>query len=150
VEKGHGHGESGLLGRFFTWFNRMFARNTLRYESAVSGILKRSGRFIVIYLVIVMVLGLLFMRMPTSFLPEEDQGIMFSQITLPAGATQERTIEVLKKVEQHFLENEKDTVKAIFTVAGFSFGGSGQNMGIGFVNLRDWSERSEPGMDVRS
>jgi multidrug efflux pump len=150
VQKGHGHGESGFLGRFFTWFNRMFDRNTQRYEATVSGILKRSTRFLIIYIAIVVVLGVLFVRMPTSFLPEEDQGILFNQIMLPAGATQERTIEVLKKVEHHFLVDEKDTVKAIFTVAGFSFGGSGQNMGIGFINLKDWEERSKPGMDVKS
>ncbi|MDO9600171.1 MAG: efflux RND transporter permease subunit [Azoarcus sp.] len=150
VEKGHEHGEGGLFGRFFHWFNGMFARNTQRYESAVGGILNRSLRFIAIFVAIVVVLGLLFVRMPTSFLPEEDQGVMFNQVMLPAGATQERTLEVLRKVEQHFLENEKDTVRAIFTVAGFSFGGSGQNMGIGFVNLKHWDERKGPGMDVKS
>ncbi|MHB9086476.1 MAG: efflux RND transporter permease subunit, partial [Thiobacillus sp.] len=150
VEKGHGHGEGRFLGGFFSWFNRMFARNTQRYESAVGGILKRSVRYLAIYLAIIAVLVLLFARMPTSFLPEEDQGIMFNQVMLPAGATQERTLEVLKKVERHYLENEKDTVRAVFTVAGFSFGGSGQNMGIGFVNLKHWDERHAPGMDVKS
>ncbi|AWI76168.1 hydrophobe/amphiphile efflux-1 family RND transporter [Parazoarcus communis] len=150
VEKGHDIGEGGMFSGFFGWFNRMFDRNTRRYESAVGGILNRSLRFIAIYLAIVVVLGLLFVRMPTSFLPEEDQGVMFNQVMLPAGATQERTIEVLEKVEKHFLENEKDTVKALFTVAGFSFGGSGQNMGIGFVNLKSWDERQGPGMDVKS
>jgi len=150
VQKGHGHGEGRFLGGFFGWFNRMFARNTQRYESAVGGILKRSVRYLAIYLAIVAVLGLLFARMPTSFLPEEDQGIMFNQVMLPAGATQERTLEVLKKVERHYLENEKDAVRAVFTVAGFSFGGSGQNMGIGFVNLKHWDERRAPGMDVKS
>ena len=150
VEKGHGHGEGRFLGGFFGWFNRMFARNTQRYERAVGSILKRSMRYLAIYLAIVVVLGLLFVRMPTSFLPEEDQGVMFNQVMLPAGATQERTLEVLKKVERHFLENEKDAVRAVFTVAGFSFGGSGQNMGIGFVNLKHWDERTEPGMDVKS
>jgi multidrug efflux pump len=150
VEKGHGHGEGRFLGGFFSWFNRMFARNTQRYESAVGGILKRSVRYLAIYLAIIAVLVLLFARMPTSFLPEEDQGIMFNQVMLPAGATQERTLEVLKKVERHYLENEKDTVRAVFTVAGFSFGGSGQNMGIGFVNLKHWDERHAAGMDVKS
>ncbi|MDP1927057.1 MAG: efflux RND transporter permease subunit [Thiobacillus sp.] len=150
IEKGHGHGEGRVLGGFFSWFNRMFARNTQRYESAVGGILKRSARYLAIYLAIVAVLGLLFVRMPTSFLPEEDQGIMFNQVMLPAGATQERTLEVLKKVERHFLVDEKDTVRAVFTVAGFSFGGGGQNMGIGFVNLKHWDERKGPGMDVKS
>ncbi len=150
IRQGHEHGEGGWFAGFFHWFNGMFARNTRRYESAVGGILKRSARFLAIYLAIVVVLGLLFVRMPTSFLPEEDQGIMFNQIMLPAGATQERTLAVLKKVERHYLENEKDTVRAVFTVAGFSFGGSGQNMGIGFVNLKHWDERKAPGMDVKS
>ncbi|MBN8442458.1 MAG: efflux RND transporter permease subunit [Thauera sp.] len=150
VEKGHEHGEGGLFSGFFHWFNLKFARGTQRYESGVGGILQRGKRFLAIYLAIVVVLGLLFVRMPTSFLPEEDQGVMFNQIMLPAGATQERTVEVLKKVEKHFLENEKDTVRAVFTVAGFSFGGSGQNMGIGFVNLKHWDERKGPGMDVKA
>ncbi|MFT3760475.1 efflux RND transporter permease subunit [Thauera sp.] len=150
VEKGHEHGEGGLFGRFFHWFNDKFQRSTQRYEGAVGGMLKRSVRFMAIYVAIVAVLGLLFMRMPTSFLPEEDQGIMFNQVMLPAGATQERTLEVLEKVEQHFLQNEKDAVAAIFTVAGFSFGGSGQNMGIGFVNMRPWDERRASGLDVQS
>ena len=149
VHKGHEPGEGGLFGRFFHWFNTKFSNGTRRYESAVGVILRRSGRFAVIYLVIVAVLALLMMRMPSSYLPDEDQGVMFNQVMLPAGATQERTLEVLKKVEQHFLENERDTVRSIFTVAGFSFGGSGQHMGIGFVNLRDWSERRGPGMKVQ-
>jgi len=150
VEKGHDASEGGWFAGFFRWFNGMFARNTTRYESSVGGILSRRKRFMAIYFAIIVVLGLLFMRMPTSFLPEEDQGVMFNQVMLPAGATQERTLEVLKKVEQHYLENEKDTVRAVFTVAGFSFGGSGQNMGIGFVNLKHWDERKGPGMDVKS
>ncbi len=150
VEKGHEHGEGGWFSGFFHWFNGMFARNTRRYESTVDRILHRSLRFLAIYLAIIAVLALLFLRLPTSFLPEEDQGVMFSQVTLPAGATQDRTLAVLKKVEDHFLENEKDTVRSIFTVAGFSFGGSGQNMGIAFINLQDWDERHEPGMDVKS
>ncbi|MER2516616.1 efflux RND transporter permease subunit [Candidatus Accumulibacter phosphatis] len=150
VAKGHGHGEGGWFSGFFGWFNGMFERNTGRYESAVGRILQRSGRYLVIYALIVVVLGFLFMRMPTSFLPEEDQGVMFTQVMLPAGATQERTIEVLKKVERHFLDDEKDTAASIFTVAGFSFGGRGQNMGIGFINMRNWSERQGPGMSVKA
>ena len=150
VAKGHEHGEGSPFGRFFHWFNLKFHNGTQRYERTVGGMLRRSVRFMAIYLAIVVVLGVLFVRMPTSFLPEEDQGVMFNQVMLPAGATQERTLEVLKKVEKHFLENEKDTVRALFTVAGFSFGGSGQNMGIGFVNLKPWDERQAPGMDVKS
>ena len=142
---GHDHGGGN---RFTRWFNSMFDRNTRRYESVVGRILQRSGRFLLIYVVIVAVLALLFTRMPTSFLPEEDQGVMFTQVMLPAGATQERTLDVLKKVEHHYLVDEKDAVKSIFTVAGFSFAGSGQNMAIGFVHLRDWDERKAPGMHV--
>ena len=150
VEKGHGHGEGGWFAGFFGWFNRMFARNTRRYESAVGKILNRSARFLAIYVAIIGVLALLFFRMPTAFLPEEDQGVMFSLIMLPPGATQERTVEVLKKVEHQFLENEKDSVRSVFTAAGFSFAGQGQNMGLGFVGMKDWGERTEPGQDVKS
>mgnify|MGYP001765033024 FL=1 len=150
VEKGHGHGEGGWLSGFFGWFNRMFARNTQRYESAVGKILQRSLRFLAIYAAIIGVLVLLFARLPTAFLPEEDQGVMFTQVMLPAGATQERTVGVLKKVEHHFLENEKDNVRSIFTIAGFSFGGTGQNMGLGFVGMKHWDERQGPGQDVKS
>jgi len=150
VEKGQAHSSNSILGKFFSCFNHMFERSSKRYQTTVGRILQRSSRFVIIYLLIVVVLGVLFARMPTSFLPEEDQGIIFNQIMLPAGATQERTIAVLGKVEQHFLQNEKDTVKAVFTVAGFSFGGNGQNMAIGFINFKDWSERTKPGMDVKS
>ncbi|MDP2111177.1 MAG: efflux RND transporter permease subunit [Thiobacillus sp.] len=150
VEKGHGHGEGGWFSGFFGWFNRMFARNAQRYESAVGKILNRSLRFLAIYLAIIGVLVLLFARMPTAFLPEEDQGVMFTQVILPAGATQERTVEVLKKVEHQYLENEKGNVRSVFTAAGFSFAGQGQNMGLGFVNLEPWDQRGEPGQDVKS
>ncbi len=150
VEQGHGHGEHGWFSGFFGWFNRMFARNTRRYESAVDKLLRRGLRFLAVYLAIIGVLALLFARLPTSFLPDEDQGVMFSQVILPAGATQERTVEVLKKIERHFLEDEKDNVESIFAAAGFSFAGSGQNMGIAFVNMKDWSQRVAPGSDVQS
>jgi len=150
VEKGHEHGEGSLFGGFFHWFNQSFERATQGYESTVGRMLKRTIRFLLVFGAIVGVLAFLFLRLPTSFLPEEDQGIMFNQVVLPAGATQERTLEVLRKVEKHFLEDEKDTVKALFTVAGFSFSGRGQNMGIGFVNLKPWDERTAPGQDVKS
>ena len=149
VAKGHSIAEGGLFSGFFRGFNRLFDKGTRGYESSVSYMLRRSVRVMLIYLVILGVLAFLFMRMPTAFLPEEDQGVMFNQVMLPAGATQERTLAVLEKVERHFLENERDTVRSVFTVAGFSFGGAGQNVGIGFVNLRDWSEREAPGMGVR-
>ncbi len=146
VEKGHARSERG----FFGWFNRMFAHNAKRYESAVGGILARSLRFLAIYAAILGVLALLFLRMPTAFLPEEDQGVMFTQIILPGGATQERTVEVVKKIEKHYLEGEKGNVRSIFAAAGFSFAGQGQNMGIGFVNMEPWDQRQAPGTDVKS
>ncbi len=146
VEMGHARRERG----FFGWFNRMFARNARRYESAVGKILARSLRFLAIYIAIIGVLALLFVRMPTAFLPDEDQGVMFTQIILPGGATQERTLEVVKKVERQYLEGEKGKVRSIFAAAGFSFAGQGQNMGIGFVNMEPWDQRHEAGADVKS
>ncbi|MDN5842931.1 MAG: efflux RND transporter permease subunit [Alcaligenaceae bacterium] len=128
-------------GRFFTWFNRTFDRGTLKYQSMVGRMIARSTRYLLIYLALVVVAALLFIRMPTSFLPDEDQGILFTQVLLPAGATQERTLASLDKVEAYFTENEKDNVESVFTVAGFSFAGAGQNAGLGFIRLKDWDER---------
>jgi len=144
VEKGHHASNTG----FFGWFNRNFDRGSKRYQGLVGSILKRGGRFMLIYLFIIAGLCVVFMRLPTSFLPEEDQGILFSQIQLPAGATQERTLKVLEQVDQHFMVQEKDTVASIFSVAGFSFGGSGQNAGIAFIKLKDWDQRH--GADMRA
>lgn len=137
IPKGGQHGTHG----FFGWFNRQFEALNARYQNVVSRWLLKSGRYMVVYLVLVGVMVAMFMRLPTSFLPDEDQGILFTQVMLPAGSTQEQTLSVLEKVERHFLQDEKDSVASIFTVAGFSFGGSGQNAGIGFVMLKDWSER---------
>ena len=106
--------------------------------------LQRSKRYMLIYgaLLLVMVLG--FMRLPSSFLPEEDQGRLMVSVQLPVGATRERTIEVLKQVEQYFLTEQKDSVDGLMTISGFSFSGTGQNMGMGFVKLKDWDERTSP------
>ena len=104
----------------------------------------RKWRYGLVYLLIVGGLAFLFVRLPTSFLPNEDQGIMFSMISLPDNASQERTVEVLEKVEKHFLEDEARNVDGLFTVAGFSFSGRGQNAGIAFINLKDWGERPDP------
>jgi multidrug efflux pump len=137
VGKGHARHTRG----FFGWFNRGFERSNRGYQGVVAAILARGGRFLLIYAALIAAVAFMFGRMPTAFLPDEDQGILLTQVQLPAGATQERTLEVLDKVQAHFLENEKDAVESIFTVAGFSFGGTGQNMGLGFVRLKDWSER---------
>ncbi|WP_047393948.1 MULTISPECIES: efflux RND transporter permease subunit [Chitinibacter] len=146
LPKGGQHGTHG----FFGWFNRQFEALNARYQNVVSRWLVKSGRYMVVYLVLVGVMVAMFMRLPTSFLPDEDQGILFTQVMLPAGSTQEQTVSVLEKVEKHFLVDEKDNVASIFTVAGFSFGGSGQNAGIGFVMLKDWSERHGPQQHVQA
>lgn len=144
LKKGHGHIETG----FFGWFNRGFDRLTNRYESSVAGIIKRGFRVMMIYVALVVVVGWIFMRMPTAFLPDEDQGILFTQAILPTNSTQESTLKVLEKVSDHFMAEEG--VRSVFSVAGFSFAGQGQNMGIAFVGLKDWSERTAPGADVQS
>ena len=137
VEKGHHATNKG----FFGWFNRSFDRSSEKYQGFVGSMITHRLRSMLMYLVLLVALVLVFMRLPTSFLPEEDQGILFTQIQLPTGATQERTLGVIKQVEKHFMTNEKANVASVFAVAGFSFGGNGQNTGIAFVRLKDWSER---------
>jgi multidrug efflux pump len=137
VEKGHKATSTG----FFGWFNRNFDKGTTKYQSAVGGLLKRGGRVMIVYLALAAVLVFVFMRLPTSFLPEEDQGILFSQVALPTGATQERTLKVIAQVENYFLGTEKESVASVFSVAGFSFSGNGQNSGMAFVRMKDWADR---------
>ncbi|MDD8060772.1 efflux RND transporter permease subunit [Shewanella metallivivens] len=146
IKKGHTHADTG----FFGWFNRKFDAMTSRYESSVGSILKRSFRVMLIYIGLVIAVGWIFLRMPTAFLPDEDQGILFTQAILPTNATQESTVNVLKEINDYYLTEEKDIVNSVFTVAGFSFAGSGQNMGLAFVGLKDWSTREAPGEDVQS
>ncbi|MBN9422520.1 MAG: multidrug efflux RND transporter permease [Candidatus Accumulibacter sp. 66-26] len=148
VGKGHTAGEGGLLGGFFAWFNRVFDRTNSTSQSLIQRMLRRSKRYLLIYGLIVVGMGALFMRLPTAFLPDEDQGFLMAQVTLPAGSTAERTLEVIEKIEHHFLEDQKEAVDSVFTVIGFSFGGSGQNNGIAFTNLKDWSERQRPDLKV--
>ncbi|PJK04865.1 hydrophobe/amphiphile efflux-1 family RND transporter [Lysobacteraceae bacterium NML91-0268] len=143
IQKGeaHHHG-NGPLGRFLAWFDRLFNSGSERYQRGVAGMLKRPWRFMLVFAVISTLGGWLFLRLPTSFLPEEDQGMVMVLAQTPVGSTQERTLESIKQLEQHFLEKEKDHVVSVFTVTGFSFAGQGQNMGMGFVRLKDWSERT--------
>jgi multidrug efflux pump len=141
IEKGHRLGESGRLRWFFRRFNKLFNRSRRLYERIVGNSFSKRKRYLILYCAIVVTMAFLFLRLPTSFLPDEDQGFIICQIQLPAGATQERTIQVIRQVEKHFLEQETKTVDAIITVAGFSFAGRGQNMGIAFVKLKDWNLR---------
>lgn len=129
---------------FFGWFNRLFDRSNKRYQSMVGRIIHRGTPYVLIYLLVVGAVVFIFLRQASGFLPDEDQGILYSQIVLPAGATQQRTLEVIKQVEHHFLVDEKDSVATMFGVAGFSFGGSGQNAGLTFVRLKPWDQRPRP------
>ena len=135
---------------FFGWFNRTFENGADRYRESVAYVLKRTGRFGLIYLLLIGGMVFLFSQLPTSFLPEEDQGVFFTMVQLPTGATQERTQRILEQVRNHYLTEEKSNVKSVLTVAGFSFAGTGQNMGIAFVQLKDWSERKNPEQSVKA
>lgn len=140
----HGSERRGLAG----WFNRGFDRLNAFYVGSVHYAVRRIFRFLVLYAGIVVILGFLFVRLPTAFLPDEDQGILLVQFQLPTGATMERSLEVVKQIEHHFLVNEKDTVDSILAVAGFSFAGRGQNMGLAFVKMTDWKLRDSPDKKV--
>ncbi|HBR2697934.1 TPA: efflux RND transporter permease subunit [Klebsiella pneumoniae] len=135
---------------FFGWFNARFDQSVNHYTNSVSGILRGTGRYLVIYLLIVVGMAVLFMRLPTSFLPDEDQGVFLTMIQLPSGATQERTQKVLDTVTDYYLHNEKANVESVFTVNGFSFSGQGQNSGMAFVSLKPWEARSGDKNSVES
>nr|WP_295108320.1 efflux RND transporter permease subunit [uncultured Caulobacter sp.] len=137
VQKGHKEHKTG----FFGWFNRSFDDVSGRYQGTVRNLLGKSGRWMVAYGVVILVMAFLFVRLPSAFLPEEDQGTMFTIVQLPPGAPEERTQAVLDTVRSHFLNDEKEAVQAVFTVAGFSFAGAGQNAGLAFVRLKDFEER---------
>jgi multidrug efflux pump len=138
--KGHSMAKRG----FFGWFNRNFDHAGDRYQGQVRKILGRGGRWMAIYGAIVLVMALMFVRLPTAFLPDEDQGIIFNFVQLPPGATQQRTQQVIEQVADHF---QKDpAVLAVFTVSGFSFGAIGQNVGVAFVRLKDFDERKSQDM----
>ena len=125
---------------FFGWFNRKFSIMTNAYSSQVGKVLSRVKRYVVIYGAIVVCMGFMFWKLPTSFLPNEDQGYLYANVQLPAGATQQRTIEVLKQVEDQFM-HEPGVLNTV-GVYGISFSGSGQNGGLAFVTLKDFDERS--------
>ncbi len=135
IPKGHHETKKG----FFGWFNRSFERVTNRYEGWVGRSLKRGGRMIILYLILLLALGWMYARLPTSFLPEEDQGYIIVNMELPAGSTGNRTIEVIEKVEEYFTKQPE--MQNIVTVQGFSFNGNGLNSAIAFVPLKDFSER---------
>ncbi len=148
VAKGHHAGESGWFAWFFRYFNRAFEFCRHNYEGIVGRSFNKPRRYLVLYGAIVAAMVFFFMHLPTSFLPDEDQGFIICQVQLPAGATQERTVGVIRQLEQYFLEKESKTVEGVITVAGFSFAGRGQNMGLAFVKLKNWDQRTTP--DLKS
>ena len=127
---------------FFGWFNRSFDASSSHYTRAIARMLNGTGRYLVVYGVLVLGMALLFARLPTSFLPSEDQGVLATQAVLPAGATQERSQLILDQISDWYLNEEKQNVANVLTVNGFGFAGRGQNIGIAFVGLKDWEERS--------
>jgi hydrophobe/amphiphile efflux-1 (HAE1) family protein len=150
VPKGHDAAESGwkVTRPFFMWFDRTYYRFRDIFTGQLERVLGKRARYVAIYAAIVLVTGLLFLRLPTAFLPEEDQGILMAMVQLPAGAPLERTQAVMKEVQQHFMENEKDAVDSIMSVSGFSMAGAGQNNGMAFLKLKDWKQRNSPELRV--
>ena len=126
-------------GGFFGWFNRGFDSTNHKYQRGVAGMLKRPVRSMMVYGAIIIVMIVMFMRLPSSFLPSEDQGIFITMVQLPTGASQERTEAVMTKIANYYKGEE--AVESAFTVSGFSFSGQGQNVGLAFVRLKDWDDR---------
>ncbi len=135
---------------FFGWFNRSFDRATIGYRNLVGVAVRRGGRLMILYLALLACGGWLLWRMPTAFLPDEDQGILTVQIQLGPGATETETLKVVERVERYFLENEKDVVHGMMLTLGRSSGGKGQSAAQGNIRLRDWSERDAPELRVRA
>jgi len=148
--KSHSKGSPPLLRRFFLWFNRMFFRLRDKYQGLVGRMLTGKLRYLVVYVLIVAALGFLFQRMPTAYLPDEDQGFLFAQVMLPTGSTLEQTQKVVKEVQRHFLENEKETVESCQYIAGYGFSGRSQANAMVFVRLRDWKLRTRPDLRVKA
>ncbi|MAU52893.1 MAG: hydrophobe/amphiphile efflux-1 family RND transporter [Roseovarius sp.] len=134
----------------FAWFNTGFTKLTNGYTGTVRWSVRRPVRVLVVYLALALGMALMFLRTPTGFLPEEDQGILFTLIQTPTGSTAERTLDVVKQVENYYLEQESEVVESMFGVVGFSFAGNGQNMGLAFVQLKDWDERPRPDQSVQA
>jgi hydrophobe/amphiphile efflux-1 (HAE1) family protein len=143
-KSGHGMATTG----FFGWFNRSFDRGNHQYQGIVRHILGRGWRYMIVYAVLLGAVIFGFMKLPVGFLPDEDQGTLFVIIQLPPGATANRTDEVIKQVEHHFLVDQKDAVAGVFSVSGFSFAGNGQNTGFAFVKLKPWDERKGEALSV--
>lgn len=140
LHKGEHHGTRG----FFGWFNRSFDLTGRWYQGGVRIILARPIRFLLVFIALATVMGVMFLRLPSAFLPPEDQGVLFSMLQTPPNATQQRTLASIAQLEKYVLEKEPQAVESIFAIQGFSFAGQGQNAGMAFIKLKDWSERHSP------
>lgn len=143
------HGGLAKTG-FFGWFNRTFNKGRDRYQGATQFMANRIARFFVLYALLVGVMAFVFIRLPGAFLPNEDQGFLMVMLNTPTGSTSERTLESVKKAEDHFLAKEQELVEHMFTVTGFNFAGASQSSALGFIRLKDWSYREEPSQSVMS
>jgi len=144
VEAGHHNDKKG----FFGWFNRKFTTGAKKYEGFVGALMRRAGRWMVVFAVLVVVVGVMFTRLPNSFLPNEDQGYVIANVQLPPGATAERTGAVMRAMEE-FVMKQPETAN-IVALTGFSFSGQGQNMGLAFIPMKAWDERKGDGQDAQS
>ena len=152
VKAGHEPAENAIffLRPFFRWFDRMFFGFRDRYVRLVGHSLIRKKRYLVVFLVIVGVMGLLYMRMPTAYLPDEDQGTLLAQVIMPTGATLEQTEAVTGEIERYFKEHEQEAVESAMTITGVGFSGRAQNQGMVFIKLKDWDERDRDDLRVKA
>ncbi|MBW2544034.1 MAG: efflux RND transporter permease subunit [Deltaproteobacteria bacterium] len=139
-----------FLRPFFRWFNHVFFRLRRLYIRLVRHSLSRKFRYLIVFLVIVTAMGFLYLRMPTAYLPDEDQGILLAQVIMPAGSTLEQTEEVTGQIQRYFQENEKEAVESCMTLSGMGFSGRGQNNGMVFVKLKDWDLRDRDDLKAKA
>jgi len=152
VRAGHEPAENAIffLRPFFSWFDRIFFRTRDRYVRTVERSFSRRLRYFIIYILIVAAVGILFLRMPTAYVPDEDQGILLAQVMLPTGSTLEQTRKVVDQVQHHFQENEKEAAESCMTITGMGFSGRAQNNGMVFIKLKDWKLRNRSDLKVKT
>ncbi|MCM5559827.1 efflux RND transporter permease subunit [Pleomorphomonas sp. JP5] len=140
----------GVHRGFFGWFNRRFDDSSSLFQRTVRGIIGRPIRMIVVFLALVGGAAFMFDKLPSSFIPQEDQGVLLAMIQLPTGATMERTKQVTDQMTDYFLKNEPDAVESVMGITGFSFAGSGQNAGLAFIRLKDFEKRTDPRLSAQA
>ena len=152
VKAGHEPAENAIffLKPFFLWFDRVFFGLRKRYVNVVGHSISRKKRYLVVFLVIVAIMGFMFLRMPTAYLPEEDQGTLYAQIMLPTGATLEQTAEICGQIRLYFNDKEKEAVDAVFNISGYGFSGRAQNNGLLFIKLKGWNLRNRSDLKAKA